>query len=141
VILPDVNILIYAFRQDSVRHDECRGWLDDVVNGAEPFGISPQTLAALIRITTNPRIYPDASSAAEGFAFSAALLNADQCMPILAGPRHWAIFEDLCRTLNATGNLVQDAWFAALAIEAGCEWITTDRDYSRFPGLRWRTPF
>jgi toxin-antitoxin system PIN domain toxin len=141
VILPDVNVLLYAFRKDSVRHDEYRGWLDDVVNGAEPYGIAPQTLASLIRISTNRRVYPSPSSTAEGLEFSSTILITDHCVPILVGRRHWAIFEDLCRTLNARGNLVQNAWFAALAIEAGCEWITTDRDYSRFPGLRWRVPF
>jgi predicted nucleic acid-binding protein len=57
------------------------------------------------------------------------------------GVRHWSIFADLCRASNARGNLVQDAWFAALAIESGCEWITLDRDYAKFPELRWRAPF
>ena len=140
MILPDVNILVYAFRPDSARHDDYRGWLHDVVNGAEPYGISPQTLASLVRITTNRRIYPNPSSLAEALEFCAALMGADHCVPIQAGRRHWAIFEDLCRTLQATGNLVQDAWFAALAIEWGCEWITLDRDYARFPGLAWRVP-
>ena len=60
---------------------------------------------------------------------------------ITPGRRHFTIFEDLCRRAAATGNLIQDAWFAALAVEAGCEWITTDGDYARFPGLRWRRPF
>ena len=141
MILPDVNVLLYAFRKDSVRYEQARGWLEDTVNGAEPFGISPQTLASLIRISTNRRIYPNPSSLAEALDFSATLLKAEHCTPIQPGRRHWAIFEDLCRTLKATGNLVQNAWFAALAIEAGCEWITTDRDYSRFPGLRVREPF
>ncbi len=56
------------------------------------------------------------------------------------GPRHWEIFVRLCRAVRVKGNLVQDAYLAALAIESGSEWITTDRDYSRFPGLRWRHP-
>jgi predicted nucleic acid-binding protein len=60
---------------------------------------------------------------------------------IAPGDRHWPLFESLCRQSKATGNLVQDAWNAALAIESGCEWITTDRDYARFAGLKWRTPF
>jgi predicted nucleic acid-binding protein len=57
------------------------------------------------------------------------------------GEKHWNLFEMLCRKSQATGNLLQDAWFAALAMEAGCEWITTDRDYARFEGLNWRQPF
>jgi hypothetical protein len=56
------------------------------------------------------------------------------------GERHWDIFQRLCREVNAKGNLIPDAYLAALAIESGSEWITTDRDYARFPGLRWRHP-
>jgi predicted nucleic acid-binding protein len=74
-------------------------------------------------------------------AFAERLLELPNCRVILAGARHWSIFCGLCRAAQATGNLVPDAWFAALAIEHGCEWITTDRDFARFPGLRWRTPF
>jgi predicted nucleic acid-binding protein len=69
------------------------------------------------------------------------VLEPDHCSAVQPGQRHWAIFDDLCRRSKATGNLVPDAWFAALAIESGCEWITNDRDYARFPGLRWREPF
>ena len=54
--------------------------------------------------------------------------------------RHWAIYEQLCVAAGAKGNLVSDAFIAALAIESGCELITTDRDFARFPGLRWRHP-
>ena len=61
-------------------------------------------------------------------------------MPIAPGPRHWGIFAGLCRTTGVRGNLVPDAYLAALAIESGSEWISTDRDYARFPGLRWRHP-
>ncbi len=60
---------------------------------------------------------------------------------VVPGGNHWKIFETLCRESAATGSLIQDAWFAALAIESGCEWITADRDYARFKGLRWRPPF
>ncbi len=141
MILLDVNILLYAFRKDSVAHDKYRSWLEDVVNGAEPYGISTQTLASLIRISTNRRIHVHPSTAIEALDFCSGVLRADHCVRVHPGPRHWTIFDDLCRRAKATGNLVQDAWFAALAIESGCEWITNDRDYARFPGLRWREPF
>ncbi len=77
----------------------------------------------------------------DALLFSNTLLSRPNCHKILPGERQWDIFTDLCRKVDAKGNLVQDAWFAALAIEHGCEWITFDRDYARFPGLRWRTPF
>ena len=140
MILPDVNVLIYAFRDDSPQHENCRQWLEDVINGPAAYGISTQVLAAVARITTNPRIYPNPSRLEDVFAFSQTLLTQPNTTLVLPGARHWMIFEDLCHKCGATGNLLQDAWFAALAIEWDCEWITTDRDYNRFPRLRWRVP-
>jgi uncharacterized protein len=75
------------------------------------------------------------------FAFCGVLMEQPNATVIVPGDRHWEIFESLCQQSQSTGNIVQDACFAALAIEFGCEWITTDRDYARFHGLRWRTPF
>ncbi len=141
MILPDVNVLLYSFRSDTENHQKCHGWLHGVVNGDSAFGIAPQVLASLARITTNPRIFARPSSLVDVFAFSEALLSQPHCQIIQPGLRHWAVFRELCGGARAHGNLVQDAWFAALAIESGCEWITTDRDYARFEGLRWRTPF
>lgn len=140
MILPDVNVLLYAFRRDAERHAEYRAWLQDTVNGHAVYGVSTQTLAALVRISTHPRIYREPSTRTEALAFCNALLAPDSCTVIHPGARHWPLFCDLCERTKVTGNMVQDAWFAALAIESGCEWITTDRDYSRFPGLRWRSP-
>jgi uncharacterized protein len=140
VILPDVNVLLYAFRRDSARHDEYHAWLDGVVNGDAAYGMSPQVLSALVRISTHRRIYIHPSTTTEALAFCDTLLQPQHCRIVHPGPRHWGIFAELCQRSRASGNLVQDAWFAALAIESGCEWMTTDRDYARFPGLRWREP-
>jgi toxin-antitoxin system PIN domain toxin len=141
VILPDVNVLLYAFRTDAVDHERYREWLEAVINGPAAYGISPQVICSVIRISTHPRIYAVPSRLDEAQHFARILLEQPNATLIRPGNRHWGIFERLCREASATGNLVQDAWLAALAIEAGCEWITTDRDYARFPGLRWRTPW
>ena len=141
MILPDVNVLLYAFRADSARHPKYHDWLTALVNADSPFGVSPQTLASLIRISTHPGIYVSPSRLDEAVAFCDAVLGAPNCTVVQPRERHWSIFTDLCRQARVKGNLVQDAWFAALAIESGCEWITTDRDYARFPKLRWREPF
>ena len=69
-----------------------------------------------------------------------ALGSPSNRVEVVAGPRHWQIFADLCERTDAGGNRVDAAYLAALAIESGCEWITSDRDYGRFPGLRWRHP-
>jgi len=141
VILADVNVLLYAFRADSEDHERYRSWLGGVVNGDEAYGVSPQVLSSVVRISTHPRIYARPSRLEDALAFARVLLGQPTCTVVQPGARHFSIFEDLCRKAGATGNLVQDAWLAALAIESGCEWLTTDGDYARFPGLRWRRPF
>jgi toxin-antitoxin system PIN domain toxin len=141
VILPDVNVLIYAFRADSERHPLCKRWLDQVVLGQAAFGMSPQALCAVARIVTNPRIFIQPSPLEEVFAYADNLLGQPHCEVVTPGTRHWAIFKRLCIEGGVRGPLVADAWFAALAIERGCVWITFDRDdYARFPGLEWRAP-
>ena len=141
MILPDVNVLIYAFRSDSQGHGEYREWLDGVVAGDAAYGMSPQVLCSVARITTHPRIFASPSRLEDVLRFARVLLEQPTCTVVAPGPRHFTIFEDLCRRAAAAGNLVQDAWLAALALESGCEWITTDGDYARFPGLSWRRPF
>jgi toxin-antitoxin system PIN domain toxin len=139
VILPDVNVLLYAFRSDAEYHAEYRSWLEGVLDGEKAYAMSPQVLASVIRLATHPRIFARPDSLADALAFASVLLDQPHCQVIQPGPRHWGIFTALCRSANAYGNLAQDAWLAALAIESGCEWITNDRDYARFNGLQWRT--
>lgn len=139
MILPDVNVLLYAFRSDSPGHRIHREWLSGVVAGDAAYGMSPQILSSVVRIATHPRIYADPDQLEDVVAFADTLLNQPHCQTLRPGSRHWSIFTNLCRTARVRGNLVQDAWFAALAIEHGCEWITADRDFGRFPGLKWRS--
>jgi len=140
VILPDVNVLIHAFRKDSTQHAVCKPWMDDVVLGDTPFGVAPLVLSAVIRITTNARVFREPSPLGEVFRFCENLLTQPHAERVAPGERHWEIFAGLVRETETRGPRVTDAWFAALAIERGCTWITYDRDYSRFPGLDWRAP-
>ena len=140
MILPDVNVLIYAFRPEVPEHRRCRRWLQDVVDGDARYGISPLALAAVVRATTNRRVYPIPSSFEDVFKFCDYLLDQPLCQVVEPGDRHWDIFKRLCIDTNTRGPAVTDAWYAALAIEWGCEWITFDRDYARFSGLRWNLP-
>jgi toxin-antitoxin system PIN domain toxin len=140
MILPDVNVLIYAFRRDVPQHAVCRPWLVDVVSSDARFGVSPVALSAVVRITTNPRAYRMPSAIDEAFAFCENLLRQPHCEIVEPGERHWEIFRRLCIDTDTRGARVTDAWFAALAIEWSCEWITLDRDYARFPGLKWQVP-
>jgi len=140
VILPDVNVLVYGFRRDAERHGEYRSWLSGILNGDSAFGVSEQVLAALVRVSTHPRVFQTPSPLGEALQFVNALRSHPLCRTIRPGERHWALFTDLCARSAAKGNLIPDAWNAALAIESGCVWITTDRDYARFPGLAWKHP-
>lgn len=140
MILPDVNVLIYAFRADLPQHAACRRWLGQVISGDARFGLSTVVLGAVVRITTNPRAFRAPSAIDEAFGFCGDLLRQPHCEIVEPGERHWEIFKRLCIETDTQGPRVSDAWFAALAIERGCEWITLDRDYARFPGLTWRTP-
>ncbi len=140
MILPDVNVLIYAFRTDAPQHRVCNSFLTHAASGTERFGVSPLALSALVRVTTNLRSYREASAPEEAFAFCNTLLEQPNCQIVEPGERHWDIFQRLCVETDIRGPRVTDAWYAALAIEWGCEWITLDRDFARFPGLKWRVP-
>ncbi len=97
-------------------------------------------LSGFLRVVPHPRVFRDPTPQETAFAFAAELRERQNCVVVSPGDRHWAIFVRLCRTVGARGNLIPDAYLVALAIEAGTEWVTTDRDFARFPGLRWRHP-
>jgi uncharacterized protein len=94
----------------------------------------------MLRIVTHPRIFENPTPVERAVEFTQSLLSAPNCVTIAPGPRHWEIFTALCMDTDATGNEIPDAYFAALAIESGSEWITTDRGFSRYDALRWRHP-
>ena len=140
MILPDVNVLVYAHRKDARDHPAYRGWLESTVNADAAFGLSDLVISGFVRIVTHPRIFAVPSSLADAMQFAEDLRSRPNRVAVSPGRDHWRIFRRLCDTAGAKGNLVSDAWLAAMAIEHGCEWITTDRDFARFPGLRWRHP-
>ncbi|HEX9570261.1 MAG TPA: type II toxin-antitoxin system VapC family toxin [Rhodospirillales bacterium] len=140
MILPDVNVLVYAHREDADDHVSIRAWLEGVINSELVYGISDVVLSGFIRVVTHPKVFRQPSSIEDALDFSAQLLGPVNAVMVRPGPMHWSIFTRLCRQARVKGNLVADAYLAALAIESGCEWITTDRDYNRFEGLRWRHP-
>jgi toxin-antitoxin system PIN domain toxin len=140
MLLLDVNILIYANRIDAERHEDYRRWLLSVVEGDEPYAVSDFVLNGYLRIVTDRRIYKNPTKLEEALLFAEAIRHQDHAVVINPGSRHWSIFNELCRMVDAKGKLVPDAYLAALAIEHGCEFVSTDRDFGRFPGLRWRRP-
>ncbi len=97
-------------------------------------------MSSFIRLVTNPRIFERPDSVADALGFAEAVRDQPSVRPLAPGDRHWGIFARLCREVEARGNVVPDAYLAALAIESGSELISADRGLSHFPGLSWRHP-
>ncbi len=141
MLLPDVNVLIYAHFEDVVmEHPDYVRWLKHLATGPEPFALSVLVLSGFIRIATNARIFDPPASLATALDFVSSLAERPTARIVGPGPDHWPIFEKLCREANATGKLVADAQHAAIAVEHGCTMVTTDSDFARFAGLRWQHP-
>ena len=141
MVMIDVNVLVYAHRTDAPGHLQYRQWFESVINSDAAFGISDLVLSGFLRIVTHPRIFREPSPLESALSFVTEVRERQNCVLIRPGERHWTIFERLIRESGAKGNLIADAFLAALALESGSVWITTDRDYSRFRGLTWRHPF
>ncbi|MDQ3716380.1 MAG: type II toxin-antitoxin system VapC family toxin [Actinomycetota bacterium] len=140
MLLPDVNVCICAMRRDAEHHVPLSQWLSARLTGEEPVGISELVLSSLVRITTNHRIFGQPSTPEQAMDFCAALRAAPTAVAVRAGPRHWSIFERLMTQTRARANDVPDAYLAALALEQGATWVTRDRGFARFPGLRVQDP-
>lgn len=140
MILPDVNVLVYAHRQESDRHDEYRTWLEEVWKSPSSYAVSDIVLAGCLRVLTHHRVFDPPTPFKTAVAFVEQVRSHPNAVTIRPGRRHWTLFLELCRQSDARGNLIPDAYLAALAIESGSELMTTDRDFARFDGLRWRHP-
>lgn len=140
MILCDVNVLVYAYRVEAQDHERYAAWLRETIASEQAYGVSELVLSGFLRIVTHPRAMKQPAPIDSALAFARALRTQPNAVRLEPGTRHWEIFERLCRDAGATGNLVPDAYLAALAIEHGAEFVTTDRDFARFHGLRWRHP-
>ncbi|MDX2024220.1 MAG: type II toxin-antitoxin system VapC family toxin [Deltaproteobacteria bacterium] len=140
MLIPDVNVLIYAHRAESPEHDRYADWLRRLALGPEPFALSDLGASGFVRIVTNPKIWDVPTNTLDAIAFIDRLRSRFHARPLHHGPASWKIFSDLCVEAKARGKLVADAYHAALAIEHGCELVTCDGDFARFAGLRHRHP-
>jgi toxin-antitoxin system PIN domain toxin len=135
-----VNILVHAFREDAPRHRQMRQWLEERGDAEGAFGLSDLVLSGFLRVATHPRVFNPPTPLEDALAFVEALRTQPNCVRLSPGRRNRNIFTRPCREAEAQGNLIPDAYLAALAIESGSEWITTDRDFDRFPGLKRNEP-
>jgi uncharacterized protein len=140
VILVDANILLYAEDSLSEHHNAARTWWDKQLSGSDAVGLCWPVITAFIRIATNVRLHRRPLTLKESVQRVQSWLD-QPCVRILtATEQHWILFQQMLRASNATGNLVADAHLAALAMEHNSTLASTDTDFARFRGLRWRNP-
>jgi hypothetical protein len=140
VILPDANLLIYAYNEAAPQRKAARQWLTGILSGSEPVCFCWQTITAFLRVSTNKRIFVDAYSTNEAFEVVENWLSAQNVRMLLPTERHAGIMKKVAADGQVSGPILMDAHLAALAIEHGATLATTDRDFRRFDGLKIVNP-
>lgn len=136
MILPDVNVLVYAYRREADQHDVYADWLSELVRGADELALVDHCLAGMVRIVTNPRIMADPAPTREAMHYVAAIRAAVRGRDLSSTSATWATMARLVQhDRGVRGNLVPDAYLAAMAISHGCRLATADRGFARFDGL------
>lgn len=140
MICPDANLLIFSYDPVSPFHLRARKWLEELLSSSEAVGVPNLSVYAFLRYVTNPTRLKRPLR----FAEAADLVNTWLALPnvriLYPGDRHWLLFQQICAPVRLAGNVLTDAAIAALAIEYGGIVHTHDRDFARFPGLRWHNP-
>lgn len=140
MIVVDANLLLYAYDDQSPFHDRARTWAERVFSDTALVGLPWQTICGFLRIATNPRLRPQHFSMTEGITTVDQWLTQPNVRLLSPGEQHWSLFRQMLLEGQARGPMTTDAQLAALTIEHGGVLHTTDRDFARFPGLRWFNP-
>jgi uncharacterized protein len=140
MIVPDVNVLVYAARDDVPESAEYRGWLQAALAGPEPVALASPVLVGFLRVVTDPRIFAQPSSLDEALRFMEAVLATPAAVVPVLSERLAGMLMDVCRSAGASADRVPDAYLAAIALDLDADLVTADRGFARFPGLRWRHP-
>jgi uncharacterized protein len=140
VILPDVNLLIYAVDRTSPRHAAARAWIEGLLSGSETVALAWPALTAFVRLATHPAVFEAPLSPSQAFDLVDGWLAQPMVVVAQPGDRHHVLMRELLEPLGTAANLVPDAHLAAIAIEHGATLASSDRDFSRFAGLRWSDP-
>jgi toxin-antitoxin system PIN domain toxin len=137
--MPDVNILVYAHRQDEAVHRPYRAWLEKLVAGPQPFALSVLVAVGFVRVVTNPKLFRPPTPLALALAAVDEIGSSPLCRWVAPDTNHFGQVASLCRAVRASGKLVADAQHAALAIAEGCTFVTRDGDFAKFArhGLDW----
>ncbi|MGY6630531.1 MAG: TA system VapC family ribonuclease toxin [Wenzhouxiangella sp.] len=140
MIVPDVNLLVYAVNEDSPHHQRSRDWLEQTLSGSETVGLPWLVLVAFLRLTTHPRIFQYPLETATALDVIGTWLAQPCTRPLEPGERHWLILSQLLRQSGTAGNLTNDAHLAAIAIAHNACLHSADNDFRRFPELKHHNP-
>ena len=140
MLVPDTNILLNAENRSSEHHLASRSWLEAVGNGETPLAIPSTVLFGFVRIATNARMSENVMTTAEAFAVCDAIRTMPAFEPLHEGPLHWRIFEEIATSASISGGGLSDAYLAAFAIEHDATFVSFDRGFARFPGLKLFVP-
>lgn len=140
MIVPDANLLLYAYDKSSAHHAPALKWLESVLAGTELVGLPWQSVWAFLRISTNDRIYTSPLGINEAIAIAQQWIDLKNVRLLVPGENHWGILQEMLVGGRISGPAVTDASLATLAMEFGGVLYTADRDFARFPGLRWVNP-
>lgn len=140
MILIDANLLLYAHNTEALQYEAARQWLTAALSRPEPIRLAWTSMLAFLRLSTDIRVFPQPKSMTEASAIVEEWLARPNIDILQPTERHWPILQDLLLVGQVRGPLVSDAHLAALAIEHGATLYTTDRDFARFPGLKWTNP-
>ena len=140
MIVVDANLLLYAYDRGSPHHKAARKWIEGAFSGGEIVGIPWQTVGAFLRITTNSNLPGQRVTLDGAIEVVDMWLEQPNVRFLAPGERHWALLRQIMTEGQARGPLLTDAQLAAITIEYGGVLHTTDRDFARFPGLRWVNP-
>lgn len=140
MIVPDVNLLIYAHLPEAKQHAAARDWMEQTLSGVDTVGFPDIVVHSFLRLTTDVRILSQPASVSRSVEAVNEWLAQSSASLLHAGPDHWQILQDLLRATGVRGSDVSDAVLAAIALEHDAVVHTTDRDFARFPGLKWKNP-
>ena len=140
MIVLDANILLYAYDSSSKLHAPAQKWVADTFSSGAPIGLPWHTILAFLRIATNPRLPGSRLDTLEAAEIVQEWLGQSNVRLLTPGDEHWVLLQQMLVEGQAKGPLVSDAHLAALTIEHGGTLQTTDRDFARFPALRWVNP-
>ena len=140
MIVVDANLLIYAYDLDSAHHKKSLSWLEELLSGVEAVGLPWQSVSAFLRVITNRRLPGMRVSLEQAVQVVDEWLQQPNVQVLVPADQHWSVLRQMILEGRASGPLVSDAEIAAITIEQGAVLHTTDRDFARFPGLRWKNP-